>query len=174
MLGSGLTAAARLDQELPVIHWDQRVMLGFGTTLWLRAGHQSESRLRSGLDAAVRAIRQVERQMSLFDVNSAISLLNRAGELRSPHPDLVAVLKLARDVSGRSDGAFDVTVQPLWRAWADAQAQGSLAGEAALEEARLRVDWQALKVNADRIAFGRPGMGVTPNGNRQGLSLIHI
>lgn len=145
-------------------------MLGFGTKLWLRAGHRDKARLQGGLDAAVKAIRQVERQMSLFDANSAVSQLNRTGVLQSPHPDLVAALTLSGDVSARSNGAFDVTVQPLWRAWANAQTKGRAASAQALHDARRRVDWQALEVSATQIAFRREGMGVTLNGIAQGYA----
>lgn len=170
MLGTGLANAAQSEQVLSAMHWQQRVLLGFGTTLWLRAGHRDKARLQGGLDAAVKAIRQVERQMSLFDSNSAVSQLNQTGVLQSPHPDLVSVLMLSGEVSARSDGAFDVTVQPLWRAWANAQAVGRTASAQAVRDARSRVDWQALKVSATKIAFRRDGMGVTLNGIAQGYA----
>lgn len=170
MLGTRLATATQSGQVPAAMHWQQRVMLGFGTKLWLRAGHQDKRRLQTGLDAAVKAVRQVERQMSLFDANSAVSQLNRRGDLQSPHPCLVAALKLSAEVSARSDGAFDVTVQPLWRAWADAQAEGGFASAQALRNACSLVDWQALEVSTSKIAFRRANMGVTLNGIAQGYA----
>lgn len=111
-------------------------MLGFGTTLWLRAGHASAERADAGLDAAIAAIRHVERQMSLFEPTSAVCQLNRDGVLHNPHPDLVKVLQLAQQVSRRSNGAFDLTVQPLWLAWQRAQRAGRLPTAAELDAAR--------------------------------------
>lgn len=170
MLGTRLAIAAQPDQGPQAMSWQQRVMLAFGTTLWLRAGHRDKARLQAGLDAVVKAIRRVERQMSLFDPDSAVSLLNRTGAIQSPHPDLVAALKLSGEVSARSNGAFDVTVQPLWRAWADAQVKGRSASPQALHDARLLVDWQALEISATQIAVRRAGMGVTLNGIAQGYA----
>lgn len=149
-------------------------MLGFGTKLWLRAGHPDDARLGIALDQAVKTIRHIEQQMSLFNANSAVSRLNRTGTLLAPHPDLVAALTLASHVSARSDGAFDVTVQPLWRAWADAQALGQPAYEEALHRARQKVDWQAVDHKAGKVALRRPGMGITLNGIAQGYAADRV
>ena len=70
--------ADRQTNDTPLI-WRQRALLGFGTTLWLKAAHADADLLESALDEAVAAIRQVERQMSLFDPHSALSRLNRSG-----------------------------------------------------------------------------------------------
>jgi FAD:protein FMN transferase len=106
------------------LRWAERALLGFGTTLWLRAAHREAETIERALDAAVQAIRHVETQMSLFDPSSAVSRLNRDGELRRPDADLLRVLRLAQHVAERSDGAFDITVQPLWRAWEAARRAG--------------------------------------------------
>ena len=145
-------------------------MVGLGTTLSLRAAHTDGERARAGLDAAVAAIRHVEAQMSLFNPNSALSILNRKGVLYNPHPDLVRVLRLAQQVSAQSQGAFDVTVQPLWLAWAAAQREGRLPTTAELSFARARVGWRKLEVREDRIRLLQPGMALTLNGIAQGFA----
>ena len=121
LLGWGLGAAA--GAGWPVVssaalskvqgHWRERALLGFGTTLWLRAAHPNTDVLEAALQDAVQAIRQIESEMSLFDPDSAVSRLNRTGVLSQPSAALTSVLSLARHVSSRSQGAFDVTVQPL-------------------------------------------------------------
>jgi TetR/AcrR family transcriptional regulator len=57
--------------------------------------------LKQALDASVQAIRSVEKQMSLFDPDSAVSRLNRLGELRQPDVELVSVLSLAQQIVER-------------------------------------------------------------------------
>ena len=120
LAGSSADEAA----DTAALQWRQRALLGFGTTLSLRVAHGDAAIAEAGLDAVVAAIRHVERQMSLFDPDSALSVLNREGELRDPHPDLLEVLTLSQQVSAASAGRFDVTVQPLWKAWAEAQRLG--------------------------------------------------
>ena len=51
----------------------------------------------------------VEKLMSLFRPDSQLSLLNRKGVLRKPHPDLVTVLRKAKNLSELTGGTFDVT-----------------------------------------------------------------
>jgi FAD:protein FMN transferase len=152
------------------LQWRDTTMVGLGTTLSLRAGHADGERARTGLDAAVAAIRHVEQQMSLFIPSSALSILNREGVLHKPHPDLVRVLQLAQQVSAKSQGAFDVTVQPLWLAWAAAQRAGRLPTTSELDASRARVGWQKLEVREDRIRFLQPGMALTLNGIAQGFA----
>ena len=151
-------------------HWRERVLLGFGSTLRLRAAHEDLATVEAGLDAAVAAVRHVERQMSLFDPDSALCRLNRDGVLHRPHPDLVAVLTLAQRISAASAGAFDVTVQPLWRAWADAHQAGRLPTAHELQQARRLVGWRGLQLHPDRLQLARPGMALTLNGIAQGFA----
>ncbi len=173
LAGAPARAVSEISQEA-ALHWQQRMLLGFGTSLWLRAAHRNPAHLRRALDAAVNTIRHVERQMSLFDSASAVSQLNRNGELRDPDGDLLAALALARSVSARSAGAFDITVQPLWQTWAHARARDGLPTADALRRAVALVDWRGVELDAGRIAFDRPGMGVTLNGIAQGYAADRV
>lgn len=154
----------------PTLQWRERVLLGFGTTLWLRAAHDDSGCADAALDAAVQALRHVERQMSLFDPASALCRLNRDGVLNEPDAHLVAVLRLAHRVAAGSHGAFDASVQPLWAAWQRAHAEQRLPTEAELAAARARVDWRAVHVTPERITLRRPGMALTLNGIAQGYA----
>jgi FAD:protein FMN transferase len=152
------------------LQWRERTLLGFGTVLSLRVAHSDSRQAERALDAAVETIRHVEAQMSLFNSDSALSRLNREGVLWRPHPDLVKVLQLAQSVSARSQGAFDVTVQPLWTAFEQAASRQALPSSTAVKAARAAVGWQHLTVSSDAIRLGRPGMGVTLNGIAQGFA----
>jgi thiamine biosynthesis lipoprotein len=171
-LGLGAAAAlpARAATPAARLHWRERALQGFGSTLWLRAGHADAQRADAGLDAAVAALRHVERQMSLFDPASAAVRLNRDGVLDAPDPQLVAVLRLAQNVAARSGGAFDATVQPLWALWQRCARAGRVPTPAERRAAQALVGWRGLAVQPQRIAFARPGMAVTLNGIAQGFA----
>lgn len=151
-------------------HWQSRPLLGFGTTLSLTVGSDDPNLAERALDLAVADIRLVEAQMSLFNPLSAVSQLNAQGQLRDPHPLLVKVLALAQEVSRKSGGAFDVTVQPLWQAYANAQQQGRLPGAKQVESALAQTGWQHLEVKSDLVQFNRPHMAITLNGIAQGFA----
>ncbi len=166
-LGAGLAAGGAAAAGL---QWKERALLGFGTTLWLRAAHADGGRADAALDACVALLRHLEAQLSLFDAGSALCRLNRDGVLHQPDPVLVDLLQQAQAVSARSQGAFDVTLQPLWAAWQQAAAAGRLPTPAALATARALVDWRAVQVQPQQIRLARPGMAITLNGIAQGYA----
>ena len=152
------------------LQWERRTLNAMGTTMALQLAHADAAQARRALDAAVAEIRQVEDLMSLFRSDSALCELNRSGVLHQPHPDLVDILRTAQSVAQRSNGAFDVTVQPLWLAFAGAQQQGRLPTRQEVQAARQYVGWRGLQVGADVIRLARPGMAVTLNGIAQGFA----
>ena len=108
--------------------------------------------------------------MSLYRTDSQLSLLNRQGSLRNPHPDLVTALKKSIELSRRTGGAFDVTVQPLWKLYARHADLRTLPTEAEIGKVRQRMGWEYIRVEPEIIYFDRPGMQVTLNGVAQGLA----
>lgn len=170
-LGLGLLSSFR---ELAVaeagdpLQWASRTLDALGTTLHLRAAHEDMARASAALDAAVADIRHLEGLMSLFRHDSQIQQLNRDGVLRQPHADLLEVLRIAQQVSRRSQGAFDITVQPLWRVFDKARAAGELPPTAEVMAARAHVGWRRVELRGDVVALA-PGMGVTLNGIAQGF-----
>lgn len=163
-------AAAQQAAGAAGLQWRDRPLLGLGTTLSLRVAHRDPAHAERALDKVHATIRHVEAQMSLFDKNSALSRLNRDGVLHDPDPDLLNILRIAQQVSTRSHGAFDVTVQPLWKVFEAAQRQQELPSSAAVLQARERVGWQALEIAPRRIRFKKPGMAITLNGIAQGYA----
>jgi len=164
----GLTAAQ------PALQWRRRVLLGFGTTLSLQAAHEDASTLDHALDAAVAALQRIQSQMSLLDADSALSRLNRDGVLPSPPAEMLELLQTAQAVSRDSEGAFDVTVQPLWLAYANAQREGRLPDAVELAAARALVGWQGLVVSPHELRLRRPGMALTLNGIAQGYAADRV
>lgn len=152
------------------LQWRERAMVGLGTTLSLRAAHASSERADAGLDAAVNAIRHVEKHMSLFNPDSSLCRLNQVGVLDQPDPDLVKILTLARYVSERSQGSFDVTVQPLWDAWQNAKQLNRLPTANELKLALNKTGWRNLEITNERVRFLQPNMTLTLNGIAQGYA----
>jgi thiamine biosynthesis lipoprotein len=70
----------------------------------------------------------------------------------------------------QTGGAFDVTVQPLWRLYAAAHDKGSLPSDASIETARSQVDYRGLEVSAARVRLHGEGQSVTLNGIAQGFA----
>ncbi len=73
--------------------------------------------LRAAHDPARCAseIERFERIFSLYRPDSEISRLNAAGRLARPSPELRALVEESQRIGALSGGAFDISVQPLWR-----------------------------------------------------------
>ena len=172
-LGGLATGLAHSTPAVPAVTpapliWRETHFTGLGTLLSIRAAHTHIATLDAALAAARQTVERIEDQMSLFRPDSAISRLNREGQLREPEPELLGLLQRSQQIARRSRGAFDITVQPLWQLYAQAQAQGRVPSAHEVQAARQRVGWQQLHITPERVAFARPGMGITLNGIAQG------
>lgn len=150
--------------------WMSRTFNALGTSMTIRLAHADAALAHAAMDAAIAAVRQVEDQMSLFRSDSAICQLNRTGRLDNPHPDMQAILRIAQEVSERSQGAFDVTVQPLWLAFEGAQAHKRLPSPQEIAAARALVGWRKLHISSQAIWLEQPLMSITLNGIAQGFA----
>src|SRR5262249_49773656 len=70
------------------------------------------------LAAAAQEIARLEKAFTLYQADSALVRLNRDGRLDDPPFDLVRLLAESNEFSEQTGGAFDVTVQPIWQAYA--------------------------------------------------------
>jgi len=123
-------------------------------------------------------VRQLEQQFSLYRDDSAICTLNRTGILVAPHPDMVTLLNAALYYSELTGGAFDPTVQPLWRLYADhfstEHADPHGPSPERLAEALSRVGRGTLQVRTDRVALAHRGAALTLNGIAQGFATDRV
>ena len=130
------------------------------------------ARARRLIARCVAEIGRLEDVFSLYRPESAISRLNREGRLTAPPLELVALLAEARSYSERTEGAFDATVQPLWRLYAEHFATPSAdprgPDEAEHRRAQALVDYRAVEIEPAEVRFAQPGMAITLNGIAQG------
>ena len=173
-VAAGLVASRTLGDAPQELQWASRTLSAMGTSMTMQVAHADATLAVRALDAAVAGIRHIEDQMSLFRPDSAICRLNRTGRLDHPHPDMLEILRIAQDVSRRSQGAFDVTVQPLWLAFEDARSLGRLPSNEAVLAASQYVGWRGLQVTDALVRLERPGMGITLNGIAQGYAADKI
>jgi len=166
LLKAGATSAGSVEQ----LQFARRAGFALGSEVSMLALHPSKSVAVEALDAAFAELETVESVMSIYRGESQLSELNRRGTLQTPHPYLVSVLKTAQQAAERSNGAFDVTVQPLWDLYTSAKKENRLPSRGEIEKVRTRVDWRKLSLSNDRITLKSPGMAITLNGIAQGFA----
>lgn len=142
----------------------------FGTTISVTVAHADAALAATAMRAALHEAQAVDRLMSIYNPASQVFQLNRDGMLSEPDARLLVVLAQARALSQLTEGAFDVTVQPLWLVYDEAAQHGKLPDAQMLRQARSRVGWRQLAFNRSMARFLLPGMAVTLNGLAQGYA----
>ena len=116
----------------------------------------------------VEEMQRLEELFSLYLPDSALSQLNREGELADPPAELVDLVTKSLLVAERSGGAFDPTIQPYWT-WLreTVETTGRIDPE---EQTRWldKVDYRKVSCLEQEMGFGQEGMALSLNGVAQG------
>lgn len=137
-------------------------------TLW----HTDAAFARATILKVREEIERFEKIFSLYRADSEISRLNNGGRLAKPSPELRALVEESRRLSVLSGGAFDISVQPLWKLyeahfWSHTDTSADIVAKAR-DVARALVDFRSIDSGTNAIGFVRAGMGITLNGIAQG------
>jgi len=121
-------------------------------------------RLRSAGEEALGEIERLDAQISFYRRESELSWLNaRAAEAPiRVTPEMFHLLTLAHDIHRKTDGAFDVTIGPLMRAWGLEGGTGKIPDRGELEQARAVVGMQHVHLDeaGSTVSFDREGVRI--------------
>jgi len=165
-----LIAAVRATAPKGQMHtWHGDVL---GALSELTVWHPDTAFARRTLLRVRQELARFERIFSLYRPDSEISRLNEAGTLTKPSPELRALIEESQRLGELSGGAFDISVQPLWRLyeahfWSRTDIQTDIAARAR-DVAEAVVDFRQIDSGAAAIGFTRAGMAITLNSIAQG------
>lgn len=108
-------------------------------------------------------IDQIEATFSLHRT-SELTRLNTHAHLANPSQDFRAVMALSGKVHAATNGSFDPTIQPLWRA---------IATNGDVKAAQARIGWHRIRQTSREIRLA-PGMALTFNGIAQGFAADRV
>lgn len=104
---------------------------------------------------------RLEAIFSLYHPTSELVRLNRDGQLTAPSPELLSIFSLCNSLYSASDGAFDPSIQPLWRAMALNK------GAEEISRAKQAVGWDRVRFDTSSVRLPDAG-ALTLNGIAQG------
>ena len=174
LLASVLAAGCRSSSTSTGVakrHTASRAALGttFRVTIYSSDGRTATS----AMAAAFERLSAVEAALV-----SGIEALNASPESRpvKVSDDLFAVLQHAQKFAAATRGAFDVTRGPHVELWRRAASAGRAPSQAEIEDARLRVGWEKLHLNAiERTAtLIVPGMRLDLGGIARGYAVDQV
>ncbi|WP_419807138.1 FAD:protein FMN transferase [Terriglobus sp.] len=126
-------------------------------------------------EAAFDEVDRLEALLSNYRANSELSRINAqaATDTLTTDPETFTFLIEAQRWSKASDGAFDITVGPLMKAWGFFRKQGRVPLADELHALRTRVGWRNLDLDpATRgVRFRVPGVELDPGGIGKGFAV---
>ncbi len=134
-----------------------------------------DAAVREAVTAAFDEVDRIDRLMSHYKPESPLSRLNREASTHAVtvDPELFDFIDEALRYSRESDGAFDITVGPLMKAWGFFRGEGRVPADGELTDLRRRVGFHHVVLNRrDRtIAFDRPGVELDLGGIAKGYAV---
>ena len=168
---SPLTAEAARFKSRPgeKLHQTSQTRMLMGTFVTVNVVHPSRDK---GREAVERAFGEMKRLIAIFDRHDGstpISVLNETGRVDGAPVELTEVANRALRLNGLSFGAFDATIAPLVDLYKLHAGNGMSFSDAEFRDVLELVDSSSVKVQGQRIAFGKSGMGLTLDGIAKGF-----
>ena len=131
--------------------------------------HKDKYFAEESLNICINEIKRLENIFSLYDNTSSISQINKEGYLLNPPKELVEVLNFANSISENTNGAFDVTVQPLWLIHANYSKHKNIdILNDEIQKVKNLISYKNLEINKNKIYFKKENIQITLNGIAQG------
>ncbi len=134
--------------------------------------------LPHAIDDALDEVDRIDRLMSHYKPDSPLSRVNREAAHRavSVEPELFDFISEALQYSRDSEGAFDITVGPLMKAWGFFRGDGHVPADLDLAAARRLVGSQHVMLDPDRrtIRFDEPGVELDLGGIAKGYAVDRV
>lgn len=134
---------------LVIVESRPRAVMGTNCLLRVVCSHRDASKAEDALREAEATLRAIEARMSSWLADSEISRLNSAavGKQVTLSPDVVELLRAAREATEQTAGAFDVTCGPLVQLWRGGGQAGRLPGQSELDAARATSNWNLVELH---------------------------
>jgi thiamine biosynthesis lipoprotein len=144
----------------------------------VRACGRDAAALPGAVGAALDELDRLDRLLSHYRPDSPLSRLNReaASGPVAVEPELLAFLDVCLTWSRESDGAFDVPVGPLMKAWGFFRDEGHVAGTEELAAVLRVVGYRHVVVDraAGTVRFDRPGVELDLGGIGKGYAVDRV
>lgn len=132
-------------------------------------------RLRAAGEEAIREIERVEAQLTFFGTGSELNRLNRDAAKHPVRvdPRLFSLIEHSAELSVRTQGAFDITIAPLMRAWGFVSGAEHVPDALDLEGARRKVGMVSVLMDSTdhTISFDRAGVEIDLGGVGKGYAI---
>ena len=163
---SGQSSQPVLYEETRRAMWTQFEIVAYGP---------SRARLAESANAAFEEIDRLDQQMSNYSETSELTYINRnaARSAVTAEGELFGLLRRSLEISAETDGAFDMTVGPLMKAWGFFRHEGRVPDRQELSSVMRSVGYSHILLNneARTIRFDREGVELDLGGIAKGYAV---
>jgi thiamine biosynthesis lipoprotein len=148
--------------------------MGTSVSVWFWTDKEADA--AKAAEAMFGEMKRLDREMTTWLPDSDLSRINTAAGDKpvKVSDETIAVIQRAIDVSKRSDGVFDITVQAFHGLWKfDEDMDGSLPDQDDVKKRLALIGWKDIVVNPAKktVFLRRKGMAITLGGIAKGYAV---
>ncbi|MBW2980348.1 FAD:protein FMN transferase [Candidatus Woesearchaeota archaeon] len=145
-----------------------------GTSVKITVLDRDKDKSIQAVNDAFSEIEVIENILSIYKDNSEVYMLNEKGFLNDADNELIYLLIRSRDYSELSDGAFDITVQPILDLYKKSfETKKRAPTEAEIKETLKLVDYEDIITRDNDIRL-RKNMKITLGGIAKGHTIDRV
>ncbi|MFO7929575.1 MAG: FAD:protein FMN transferase, partial [Candidatus Humimicrobiaceae bacterium] len=149
---------------------ENREMMGTFISITVYAAEEDFA--LGAIDSAFRKIKEVEEIASIYSEQSEVSFLNKNGYIDNPSAELYELITESKNYTEVTDGAFDITVQPILELWETGLwKEEENVQKQKISDALNLVGSDMISIDVNRIEFEKEGMSVTLGGIAKGYAV---
>jgi thiamine biosynthesis lipoprotein len=165
-----------LTAKADTLFQESRPAMGTDFEIYLYA--PDRARAEALFETAFDEIERLEAALSNYRPSSELSRINRdaADKAVVTDPEVFAFLERSFAFSRLTDGAFDITVGKLVKAWGFFRHDGHFPSTEELERACAETGWRRVKMdpNSRSVRFLTPGLELDPGGIGKGYAVDRV
>lgn len=147
-----------------------------GTLLQIKVETGSLEEGERAIESGFKEVTDLDNLLSNYKSDSEISQINRQAypEKLPVHKEIILLLQKTIPLMEKTNGAFDITIEPLTKIWALRERHlTALPLEEAVERARSKVNYKELEfsTSTNMFRFLKAGMGLDTGGVGKGYAL---
>ena len=123
------------------------------------------------VDKALKEVHRIDALMSAHKASSEVYMLNSSNGM-TVSKEVFDIIKTAKDIWQKTDGAFDITLKPLSDMWNIKAENPKIPDNAEIENALLKTGFQYIELNEENfsVSFKKEGMQIDLGGIAKGYA----
>jgi len=151
----------------------RRTQFIMGTLVEITVSHSDPEVIQNVTTEAFNEMQRIEGLMSTYIPDSEISRINRAAgkQAVAVSPEVEEVIREGIFWSEQSNGAFDITVEPLVQLWDFDGEKEFIPGESTIRKTASLVNYRNIEIKDHTVRLKNRGMAINVGGLAKGYAV---